>query len=340
MDTENIGWHNVAELVPQEGGGLLLQRFPAAVRNDLGLSRVGRLFSSRSSNGCELRVVSDAERLRVTLSTPADDAKVLVLRGDFSVGGGLHLLEPGRLNFICLDRISFAMRTPSSMEHARFSPDLWRIYCFNAPIVFHGIEASGESFRKPTAEDQPQTRWLAYGSSITQSGQAYEGYVNTAALLLGVDVDNLGMGGSCCLEPSIAEFIAGRDDWDFCTLEIGVNMRGNFTNEEFESRARHFIQTILEAHPEKPVAVLSVFSNGNDHSAEPDNPYSRANRDFRTIAESLVAEFDSPNLQFLDGREIFADLRGFNSDLLHPGPIASVRAGEKLAGRLEGYVTD
>jgi len=338
MNNDHIGWHNVTELLPQRGGGWLLQRFPAEVRDDLGLSRIGRLFTSRSSNGCELRIISSAERLRVTLSTLAEKAKVQVFRGDYPVGNGLHHLEPGRSTHILLDRISYENLASSAMEHTRFSPDMWRIYCFDAPIIFEEIDAFGESFRAPTAGESPERRWLAYGSSITQSGQIYEGYVNTAATLMGVDVFNQGMGGSCCLEPSVARSIAGRRDWDFCTLEVGVNMRGAFTSEQFEARARPFIETVSRTHPDKPVVVLSVFTTGNDHSRDPDNTYTRANREFREIAHTIEKEARLPNLHFIDGREIFSDLRGFSADLLHPTPIAAVRAGGELAARLRRWL--
>ena len=32
------------------------------------------------------------------------------------------------------------------------------------------------------------------------------------------------MGGSCFIESSVVDFIAGRDDWDFATFELGINM--------------------------------------------------------------------------------------------------------------------
>ena len=42
----------------------------------------------------------------------------------------------------------------------------------------------------------------------------------------------------------MADYIAGRDDWDFATLEMGINMIGDFDVEEFRSRVEYFIPKI------------------------------------------------------------------------------------------------
>ena len=64
------------------------------------------------------------------------------------------------------------------------------------------------------------------------------------AQLLGVDLINLGFGGGACLEPEIADYIAGRQDWDFASLELGINLLRQVEPEEFARRVDYFVERI------------------------------------------------------------------------------------------------
>jgi hypothetical protein len=122
----------------------------------------------------------------------------------------------------------------------------------------HVIEGQ---FSPPFPNQTPPKRFLAYGSSITQGASAVGPsgmYAHRTAQLLGVDFYNLGFAGGAHLEPAMADYIAERDDWDFATLETGINM-GHLGCEEFERRIEYFLEKITDAHPDKWIFCLGIF---------------------------------------------------------------------------------
>jgi len=334
-----VSFHNVVQLVPTVGNsGLQLRRFPEGVCNAQELSMNGRLWMSRMTTGCEIRFVSDAPCIAVYLSSTGTRSSYLVFRGDYRHGPE-ETMEMGRIYRKELMHQPLDPMTAEGNQTRRFAPNLWRIYCQSAPLAFHGIESFGYDIRPPRPDEIPGTRWLAYGSSITMSGNSYESYVNTAAEILGMDVLNLGMAGSCLLEPTFAGHIAARDDWDFSTLELGINaLEIEMADDEFEKRARYLILKIVESQPEKPVVLLTLFRNRGDYVVTPASPGMFDNERFRRILRGIACELNHPNLHIIEGTELFQDLTGFCSDLLHPGPIAHIRAGIELASRLKQIV--
>jgi hypothetical protein len=176
----------------------------------------------------------------------------------------------------------------------------------------------------------PAISYLAYGSSIThgsyalRTGETYPARVGRA---LGVNVINLGFGAAAYLEPEMAQWIASRNDWDFATLELGVNLLRPITTEEFAKRVGVFLRTIADAHPTKPIFAIDIFTSGKDLEADP----KRA--EYRAVVREAVARQKSDQVRHLDGRALFTDTRGLCFDLLHPssegfGEIASRLATE------------
>lgn len=83
-------------------------------------------------------------------------------------------------------------------------------------------------------------RYLAYGSSITHGSLGLvqpDSYVFRIAQLLGTDYINLGFAGKALMEPEMAEYIVSRKDWNFATVEMGINAveeQKGVTAEKFE----------------------------------------------------------------------------------------------------------
>lgn len=331
-----VTFHNVTELESATAGhsGVTLRRFPRAVRFDPALSLVARHFTAHSSNGCEIRFVAPHPIVRIHLASNGCPGRIFVLCGDYPYKTGFMTLETGRVTTLHLEHPGFDNRESAIFSRNRFSNQVWRIYCLDIAVTLCGIDGGNLPVRPPTVAEQPARRWLAYGSSITQCGEDYQGYLNSAAELLGVDALNLGMGGSCFLEASVADFIAGRNDWDFATLELGINVLGQMTVEEFESRARHLVRTIQQAHPTKPLFLITTFRNGLDHATKSDPVWVEPCLRHREILRQIVAETASPTLHLIDGLAVFPNFTGFQADLLHPGPLACCLAGERLASLL------
>ena len=332
---DTIAFHNCAELVPAPRGGLALARLPVAIIP--ALSRLGQ-HVAWAPDGIELRFTGARDWLCLTLEARsalfyADAAYAEVFYGDLPVTSvtipdgavrTLRLMAPD----------SLAQLAPSAWAHRQFASDLWRVRLSGAGVIFHGLESAGAVIRPPNADETPAVRWLAYGSSITN---CTPGYVHHAARLLGVDVANKGMSGSCACEPEVASYLAACD-WDIATLELGVNLRGTPT-PEFERRARHMVGTLRAAKPTYPIVLITIFPNGDDHLRTP-NCMSQANREYRDVLRRIHAEAGDTNLHLVEGDRVLDAFFGLSADLIHPSPEGNFRMGANLAAILHPIIAD
>lgn len=351
MISEHLNFHNVLELDPAAGGGHLLRRFPKVVRE--ALSPLGRLVSQESA-GCELRFVTEARNIRLAVSSQPSalapyelhDQDIFIFKGAFFHS---HLrLEPGRTNYLQLSDITgdvetaFAGLKPEVRDTDYFSADVWRILFGRYAAIFHELETFGYPVRAPLTSEIPKRRILCYGSSITNGASPtlyHLSYVQQAARHLKADLFNQGLSGACWCEPEMAKYLAARSDWDLITLELGVNMRGVFTVEEFAVRSRHLIETIAAAHPDKPVFVITIYPNAQS----PQNALQGSIEQERQLAfdetlRVIVRDSENPNLHLIEGCDILTDYRGMTKDLIHPGDFGHIQMGSNLANAIRQKV--
>jgi hypothetical protein len=322
MIYNNIEFAGVIEFTDRFNGKQL-QRIPQAVRDTL--NDRGR-WNSQMSTGQELRFVCEAPHIRVFLSSLEGDAPVQVYCGDFH--HSTHYLAPGGPLCIHLEPPAlFDTVKPEALTGRRFRPQVWRIVLPGTQTVFHELESYGFPVRPPQPEEKPDKLWLAYGSSITAGG-----YVPIAAELMGVDYVNLAMGGACFLEPKLADFIAERDDWDVATFELGVNVRGHFTPEEFKQRAEYLVSTTLDKNPGKPVTLITTYKNAQDFEKEPSLAGERQQA-FNAIFREIASQ-GSDNLHLIEGHELLADFSLCGIDLIHPSPAGHQQIARNLTERL------
>ncbi len=215
-------------------------------------------------------------------------------------------------------------RGNEAFAKARFAPTVWRVVANGATVVYHDVDGVGAPIRPPIPVEKPGTRWLAYGSSITN---ATPGYVEHAARHVGVDLYNKGLSGSCLCEPEVAAYLAEAEEWDVATLELGVNMRGGFSADQFESRARALIETIRSKAEARPMVLIDIFPNSDDYLIEP-GPNTAKNRGFRAALKRIHKEIADPTLQYVDGDRILTSFSGLSADLIHPS-----KDGHQLMGR-------
>lgn len=327
---DNLAFHNVAELVPAASGGLHLARFPSSVWPHAEAPTGSDII--RSSNGCEIRFITDRPHARLWLRPLVGDAELVHYYGN-------HLychqtLPAGQTTCINLARPSLnANCDPAIRALGGFAPDVYRVYSTGATLAYHGFDPMGGNVRPPTAAELPRRRWLAYGSSITQSSATSHSYVNGAAQMLQAQFYNLGMGGSCWIEPAIADYIAGRDDWDFASFELGINMLNPARNNvRYAEKVNYLLDTITARHPSKPLFVITIFDCGTFH----ENDISDWQRDAREKDDIVrAAAARHPQITLIEGTHIVPDLRGFRFDLLHPEPFAYARMALRLADAIE-----
>ncbi len=270
--------------------------------------------------------------MRLYLTPIDDDGEILVYKGDFMysrtqvTAGKMHTLKIEEPD-------SFKEVESGALQGRMFSSNVWRVVMGRGvAAVYNGIDTLGGSVRPPEPSEKPRVRWLAYGSSITHGAQAisvHTAYVHQAALLLGVDVMNVGLSGACLCEPVVAEHLATRGDWDFITLELGINMRARMNSEEFEKYAGGLINTVATKNPDKQVYTISIFTNGSEFYENKENVTHIRNMDFIRIVKEQSAKYK--NVRYIDGREVLSDPTGLACDLVHPSDYGHILMGHNLA---------
>jgi hypothetical protein len=334
MINDQYLYHNINSIEHIPGiDGVALYRVPEPIRHQL--NDRARCVAKQST-GCEIRFVSDSPHieafLRVLQPEWGGKGKVNVYKGDYLVQ--THTLEPGVHQRIRLETPAvFSEVDEAAIKLNGFSPKVWRI-CFDKGLgVFHGIDVHGYECRPPKDDEMPRLKWLAYGSSITQSSM--DGYVHVAAKRLKMDVQNKGLAGSCLIEPVMTEWLSQTCDWDIITCEMGVNMRDLFSPEQFKERAEKLLSQLTSDHPDKPIIAINVFPNVMTQGwANPENQdrmeYIREQA-YNRIIPDIVKEIGTNNLHFIDGAQILDDFTGLSADLLHPDIYGHGLMGHNLA---------
>ncbi|WP_030158902.1 GDSL-type esterase/lipase family protein [Streptomyces sp. NRRL S-244] len=211
--------------------------------------------------------------------------------------------------------------------------------------------------------------WLHHGSSVSHGSDA-AGPSTTwpalAASLGGVDLVNLGFGGSALLDPFVAR--AMRDTpADLVSVKIGINLVNHdlMRLRAFTPAVHGFLDTLRDGHPTAPLLVVSsVLCPIHEDTPGPTAP------DFSTLGEGRLrfraagdpAEraagkltlgvirdelarivkqraAEDPNLHYLDGRELYGEA-DFTElplpDQLHPDAASHLRIGARFAERAFG----
>jgi len=327
---------NVGEAteLPTVPGAVRLSRYPQQLEAVYTLG--GGKLVSRQSTGCEIRFVPEGTDFELTLSSP-DSAKVHFYQGSYwqqalEMEGGRTYAFRGSVNETLL-----RIRSESEPTGA-ISTKVVRLRVERGTVHFHGLDTYGFPCRAPKSEELPTKRWLAWGSSITQS-DTY-GYIHQAANRLGVDVLNKGLSGSCGAEPEVAEWLSHQNEWDFATCEWGVNMRNTIDPDEFESRINGSLDHFLSF--QKPAFLITSFLNSSHLQLEENAVISERQSAYDEILREAVAKRSKthPQLHLIEGRDVLQSPTWLNADLIHPSHDGHNRMGEVLAGRLDSLLSE
>ena len=332
MIHDQVEFHNVGALRDIDGiGGLRVQRVPEDVRLCLNPRAQERMLSPA---GSEIRFVSQGDTIKITLSSPQGPAEVIPFFGPFQGKERYQIgKEPQTIEVVYPERI----RTlePEALEGLYFSHDVWRLTLRNTSLHYHSIE--GEGLRPPMAEELPKRRYLSYGTSITHGAAAtamHLTYVSQVAWRLEADLINLGVGGSAYCEPELADHIAGREDWDFATLALSVNMIGaGFSVEEFTERVTYMVNTVAGSDPNRPVGCITIYPHFREFSGDSEGR-ERAEA-FRQALRDVVNDCPYQNAHLLEGEEMLRNIGGLTVDMIHPGDHGMIEMGEHIAKHLK-----
>jgi hypothetical protein len=204
--------------------------------------------------------------------------------------------------------------------------------------------------------------WLHHGSSISHGSDAESPSTTwpaVAARAGGVELVNLGFGGSAMLDPFTARTM--RDvPADLISVKLGINLvNGDVMRVRGFGPAVHgFLDTIREGHPTTPLLVISPilcpihedtpgptmpdFSELSEGrlsyvaTGDPADPTRLTLSSIRNELARIVEKrsVDDPHLHYLDGRALYgeADFAELPlPDRLHPDAVTHRRMGERFA---------
>ena len=203
--------------------------------------------------------------------------------------------------------------------------------------------------------------WVHHGSSISHGSGAASPTTTWPALAAragGVQLVNLGFGGSALLDPFVARAIRDTPA-DLISLKLGINVVNAdlMRRRAFVPAVHGFLDTIREGHPTTPLLVVSavlcpihedtpgpglpVFENGAVRftaTGDPaDVPSGRLTlRVIREALAGIVAQRSAadPHLSYLDGRELYGEADSEElplPDALHPDAATHLQMGERFA---------
>ncbi|WP_329211772.1 GDSL-type esterase/lipase family protein [Streptomyces sp. NBC_01708] len=212
--------------------------------------------------------------------------------------------------------------------------------------------------------DRGRPVWLHHGSSISHGSDAASPTTTWPALAAahgGVELINLGFGGSALLDPFTARSL--RDiPADLISVKLGINLVNAdvMRLRAFTPAVHGFLDTIREGHPTTPLLVVSpllcpIHEDTPGPSAPDLRALSEGKLSFRAtgdpaetaagkltlsviraelarIVEQRAAE--DPHLFHLDGRELYGEADSAElplPDALHPDAATHRRIGERFA---------
>lgn len=212
--------------------------------------------------------------------------------------------------------------------------------------------------------DRGRRTWLHHGSSISQGSGAPSPTTTwpaVAAARAGVELVNLGLGGSALLDPFTARVLRDHPA-DVISVKIGINLVNTdvMRLRAFGPAVHGFLDTVREGHPATPLLVVSpVLCPIHEDTPGPSafDPEAlgrgevrfRANGDpaeraqgrltLRAVRDELGRVVDQrrgqdPHLHLLDGRELYGEADAARVPLpdgLHPAAATHVEMGERFA---------
>lgn len=205
--------------------------------------------------------------------------------------------------------------------------------------------------------------WVHHGSSISHGSNAATParvWPAVAARRAGVDLRNLGLGGSAMVDQFTARVI--RDSpADLISVKLGINVVNldGMRLRTFVPAVHGFLDTIRDAHPRTPIMLISpIFCGIHEDTPGPGavDPASLGTENVRFIAtgrpgdrelgrlsltvirEALASlterRADDPHLRYLDGTRLYGEKDAAEHplpDALHPDTATHELIGERFA---------
>ena len=338
---DGIEFH-AAELRKLPGfDGWLPARIPARISN---LLNERARFIAEDTVTAELRFVTDAKNIRLTLSAVKPEfglglLEVRLFFGNFQQQS--YWLKPGEVTTIMFSQpAGFSRFRDECLRKGPgigFAPNVCRVVSQRGGLIYCGIETFGHAVRPPEAAEKPAKTCLFYGSSITNS--TLDGFPSVAGQRLGMDIINLGLSGSCYVEPELADWMASREDWDLAVLELGINVVDWMETAQFRSRADHLLEVFTARHPEKPLVLITLFPSYHRSAFRKETEAETRDAEYCEVLRDLYEKYRGRGrLYLVEGDDLLDDSCALGADLLHPRNFGHALIGLKLAEKLRNLL--
>ena len=336
MIYKNVEFHNVAELMENGDGSISWKRVPTQVQEHLDSDQGKNMVLGYT--GVELRFVLKGDKAVIRMSVSEGDGVFHVYRGSIQGTWQDHSVHKR----VGTEPEDFVIERSRNMDRLKMMTEKCG-YCWDCEVVrvifdrgfFKIYDIEGE-LEAPQKHQRPKRTLLTYGSSITHGSNALDMSHSWAAVVghhLRMDVRNLGMAGSCAMEPEMIEYIASegeKGNWDLATLELGINVL-SWDEDKIIARVDHTISQIAGRNPEKPIVVISPFyccwDDFEDHGH---------GDKWRRIIRQEVMKLNYPNVTYINGLDILGDMRYMSADEVHP----NIYGVQKIADYLINYLQD
>lgn len=225
---------------------------------------------------------------------------------DMETGG--QKLTPGRADVIEVDLPPHSSRTERIVE-------FWLPH--NEQVDLVAIHADADV--APAPRQGPV--WLHHGSSISQGSNASHPtgtWPAVAARRAGVQLINLGFGGSAMVDPFIARLIRDTPA-DLISLKFGINVVNAdlMRLRSFVPAVHGFLDTIRDGHPTTPVLLISpTYCPIHEDTPGPGmvDPASAGTPTMRFAASGTTGDTADGRLTLRVIRDALAEIVGVRSD--------------------------
>ena len=317
--------HNAVSLVPTNG----LYRFCRVDRRAFNaLSDHGKM-AALTTTGVEIRFRIREGEVKLVMGGLDETLRTScrIYRGDVVCDWkGTEMSIVGTNTVLSFKKTSAANLLKRAEKFGfRYHPDVVRMVF--SPCSRVGIRDVVGAVEPPPPEMLPKRTYLAYGSSITHGSIALLIERSYAALVgeaLGADVRNIGLAGSAHMENEVADFIAG-EDFDYVSLEMGVNVLKKMDVDEYERRVRYMVRKVSESHPKARVLAIDVFR------AEIAGSHLEKAQAFRRTLARVVGELALPNVVYVNGLDALPEKDSLSTGSLHPSPHGHEEIARHLA---------
>ncbi len=331
MIYKNAEIHNAAEIeMSEKDGSMIWYRMPKYLTDKFEISNAKNM--NIGSTGVEIRFVikSGTAEIRMRAENSKNNC-FHIFRG--GVQGGyldndlnIHVGSEETVFTIGKAENIETLKKMSGEAGDGFSPEVIRLIFDRGR--YRIIDITGD-IEPPKTGQKPEKTLLCYGSSITHGSislDASHSWASVLAYNLHMDLRNLGMAGSCAIEPEVIDYIASEGEkgkWDMLILELGANVL-SWDERKIRERTEYAISKTAERNQDKKIYVISPLYCSNDFHG------GKEAAGWRKILKETIGRLEFKNVTYIDGTKLLNKMSLLTADEVHPNIFGVQQIAERL----------